>query len=230
MAIPCFRTPWRYSVQCKVTAVLLSQMPDVAVHDVARSLYIHPLMLSRCGKQARERKIVGKGVAAEKEVQTELKELRRFAFIATQEDVPVRRLCRVYGVRGVNRPRWMNDNAHLESFNKAPEFDRNLRRRFATDGELRRAVLGQVDFYNRVRLHSALNYATPTAFETHCTQPPGVHFFAGSPRPWRSLTQASYRYKASSQAPSEATFENIRFHIRFTPEPAGCCAVAAPDH
>ena len=52
-------------------------MPGVAVQDVAASLYIHPFMLSRWRKQAREGLIVTRGAAVEKEVLAELKELRR---------------------------------------------------------------------------------------------------------------------------------------------------------
>jgi transposase len=52
-------------------------MPGVAVQDVAQSLYIHPFMLSRWRKQAREGIIVTKGAAIDKEVLAELKELRR---------------------------------------------------------------------------------------------------------------------------------------------------------
>jgi len=77
MPIPGPRTTPRYSAQFKATAVRLSQMPGVAVQDVAQSLYIHPFMLSRWRKQAREGTIVTKGVAVDKEVQAELKELRR---------------------------------------------------------------------------------------------------------------------------------------------------------
>jgi transposase-like protein len=40
----------------------LSQLPGVAVGDVAESLYIHPFMLSRWRKQAREGQIMTKGV------------------------------------------------------------------------------------------------------------------------------------------------------------------------
>ncbi|MEP6897878.1 MAG: transposase, partial [Rhodanobacter sp.] len=45
--------------------------------SVAASLYIHPFMLSRWRKQAREGLIMTKGVAVDKEVSAELKELRR---------------------------------------------------------------------------------------------------------------------------------------------------------
>jgi len=77
MPKPGPRTTARYSSEFKATAVRLSQMLGVSVQDVAQSLYIHPFMLSRWRKQAREGSIMTKGVAVDKEVLAELKELRR---------------------------------------------------------------------------------------------------------------------------------------------------------
>jgi transposase len=77
MPRPGPRTTYRYSDYFKATAVRLSELPGVAVQDVAASLYIHPFMLSRWRKQAREGQIVTKGVAVDKAVAAELKELRR---------------------------------------------------------------------------------------------------------------------------------------------------------
>lgn len=57
MPRPGPRTTYRYSDRFKATAVRLSELPGVAVQDVAESLYIHPFMLSRWRKQAREAKI-----------------------------------------------------------------------------------------------------------------------------------------------------------------------------
>jgi len=77
MPRPGPRTTNRYSDRFKATAVRLSELPGVEVQEVAESLYIHPFMLSRWRKEAREGRIVTKGVEIEKDVVAELKELRR---------------------------------------------------------------------------------------------------------------------------------------------------------
>ena len=77
MPRPGPRTTARYSEQFKATAVRLSQLPGVAVQDVAESLYIHPFMLSRWRKQACEGLIVTKGVKMDADVAAELKALRK---------------------------------------------------------------------------------------------------------------------------------------------------------
>ena len=77
MPRPGPRTTAKYSDRFKATAVRLSELPGVEVRDVAASLYIHPFMLSRWRKEAREGRIMTKGVEIEKEVAAELKELRR---------------------------------------------------------------------------------------------------------------------------------------------------------
>lgn len=66
----------RYSMHFKATAVRLSELPGVLVQDVAASLDIHPFMLSRWRKQAREGLIVTKGVKLDLETAAELKRLR----------------------------------------------------------------------------------------------------------------------------------------------------------
>lgn len=77
MPKPGPRTTYKYSDAFKATAVRLSELPDVAVQDVATSLAIHPFMLSRWRKQVNEGLIVAKGVSIDKETAAELKELRR---------------------------------------------------------------------------------------------------------------------------------------------------------
>lgn len=77
MPKPGPRTINKYSDEFKATAVRLSQLPGVAVKDVAASLYIHPFMLSRWRRQAREGRIVTKDVKLSKDEIAELKELRK---------------------------------------------------------------------------------------------------------------------------------------------------------
>ena len=77
MAKPGPRTTYRYSSDFKATAVRLSLLSGVAVQDVAQSLYIHPFMLSRWRKQAREGLIMTRGAKLDPAVSAELKELRQ---------------------------------------------------------------------------------------------------------------------------------------------------------
>lgn len=68
----------RYSEEFKATAVRLSSLPDVAVGDVADSLDIHPFLLSRWRKDAREgRLVVKKKAELDEATKAELKELRK---------------------------------------------------------------------------------------------------------------------------------------------------------
>jgi transposase len=77
MPRPGPRTTNRYSDRFKATAVRLSELPGVEVQAIAESLYIHPFMLSRWRKEAREGRIMTKGVQVEKDIAAELKALRR---------------------------------------------------------------------------------------------------------------------------------------------------------
>jgi transposase len=77
MPRPGPRTTYKYSDRFKATAVRLSQLRGVSVQEVAESLYIHPFMLSRWRKEAREGKIMTKGVQVDKDAAAELKALRK---------------------------------------------------------------------------------------------------------------------------------------------------------
>jgi transposase len=70
-------TTRRYSEHFKAEAVRLSQQTGVQVRDVAESLYIHPFMLSRWRKQAREGVIMTKGAKLDATEVAELKALRK---------------------------------------------------------------------------------------------------------------------------------------------------------
>ena len=81
MAKPGLRKINQYSTDFKVTAVKLSDLPDVLIQDVADALDIHPFMLSRWRKEFREGTLVGKRkdqeIVVDPKMAAELKRLRK---------------------------------------------------------------------------------------------------------------------------------------------------------
>jgi transposase len=77
MGKPGPRKIGRYTQQFKATAVRLSELPDVLVRDVADALDIHPFMLSRWRRSARQGMLMTKGAKLDVETAAELKRLRQ---------------------------------------------------------------------------------------------------------------------------------------------------------
>ena len=62
------------------------------------------------------------------------------------------------------------DNAFIESFWSSLKYELVYHHRFATLAEARSAIFHYIEtFYNRTRLHSSLDYQTPTHFESKQT-------------------------------------------------------------
>lgn len=74
-------------------------------------------------------------------------------------------LSRLGFLQSMNRPRQMNDNAHMESFFHSLKTEWLFGVTFQTESHLRATLLDYVNFYNRRRLHSSLGYLPPAVFE-----------------------------------------------------------------
>lgn len=71
------RKLYRYSEEFRATAVRLTQLSGVTVTDVAQSLDVHPFLLSRWRRAAREGRLVTSKVKLDDQTKAELKELRQ---------------------------------------------------------------------------------------------------------------------------------------------------------
>lgn len=62
-------------------------------------------------------------------------------------------------VPSMNRPRYCQDNAHMESFFHSLKAELTHQRCYASDPELNASLVGYIDrFYNEKRVHSSLGY------------------------------------------------------------------------
>jgi putative transposase len=86
-----------------------------------------------------------------------------------------RALARAGLLQSMNRPRHMNDNAHMESFFHSLKTEWLFGLSFDSDARLRAALFDYVRFYNYTRLHSSLGYLSPVSFEARAPIHPGVH-------------------------------------------------------
>jgi len=71
-----------------------------------------------------------------------------------------------HGIRpSMNRPRYCQDNAHMESFFHTMKTEWIRGRTFASFAELEAALKTYIRFYNYHRLHSGIDYHTPEEYE-----------------------------------------------------------------
>ena len=74
---------------------------------------------------------------------------------------------RALGVRQSSSQRGPEDNAHMESFFHTLKAELVHGTEFATTTALRAAIARYVRYYNRERLHSALDYQSPLDYEAN---------------------------------------------------------------
>jgi len=84
-------------------------------------------------------------------------------------------LSRMGFLQSMNRPRQINDNAHMESFFHSLKTEWLHGMAFASDSQLRATLLDYLNFYNQTRLHSSLGYLSPIAFEARYPNHQGVY-------------------------------------------------------
>lgn len=75
------------------------------------------------------------------------------------------RLIAVGATQSMNRPKEMNDNAHMESFFHSLKSEHTHGQVYQEEEQLAAAVRSYITRYNTTRPHSALNYWSPIDFE-----------------------------------------------------------------
>ena len=75
------------------------------------------------------------------------------------------RLKKLGVIQSMNRPKSMNDNAHMESFFHSLKSEELAGRRFESEDALLAAIRSYIPRYNAKRPHSSLGYLSPIDFE-----------------------------------------------------------------
>jgi transposase InsO family protein len=75
------------------------------------------------------------------------------------------RLAALGAAQSMNRPREITDNAHMESFFHSMKSDVVHGVTFAHEVELAHVLRSYIPYYNGVRLHSGIGYASPNDYE-----------------------------------------------------------------
>jgi putative transposase len=74
-------------------------------------------------------------------------------------------LARAGIIQSMNRPRQMNDNAHMESFFHSFKTETEVSRNNESEAGLKDEIKRYFKYYNQQRMHSSLKYLTPMEFE-----------------------------------------------------------------
>jgi transposase len=119
MARPGPRTVRRYSAEFKLTAVRLSDQPGIQVKTVAAALAIHPFMLSKWRKDAREGRLKGRAPQAlprrtAREI-ARLQQLERDYALLHEEHELLKKAIRFCSARSATRSRSLKRNGRTSA-------------------------------------------------------------------------------------------------------------------
>jgi transposase len=119
MARPGPRTVRKYSEEFKLTAVRLSQQPGIQVRTVAAALAIHPFMLSKWRKDARDGRLTGRARKAPplgpvREIAALQRLERDYALLKEEHDL-LKKAIRFCSARSVTRSRSLKRNGRTSA-------------------------------------------------------------------------------------------------------------------
>jgi transposase len=119
MARPGPRSIRKYSDEFKLTAVRLSQQPGIQVKTVAAALAIHPFMLSKWRKDARDGRLTGRARQAppQRPVRelARLQQLERDYALLQEEHALFKKAIRFCSARSVTRSRSLKRNGRTSA-------------------------------------------------------------------------------------------------------------------